>query len=528
MEMPDKYGAIALAHWLKAYGIRRVVVSPGSRNAPIVTALARTGGYEMFTVIDERQAAFMALGMDRAALICTSGTALLNYAPALAEAKYSGIPLIAITADRPRRLIDVDEPQTLPQPGLLSGVTKCTVDLPDAPACCPPVTARYIDRQIQRAIRAALDPLQGPVHINVQLEEPLSETVEIDKAKFFTGKGIGRPCERQIDEWETQDLVKAVNNAQRVLIVSSFRGWNDDLCFEDFNGLNQVAIVAQPVTAIHTDEAGKNLVDPFDLLQTPPPSLYPQIVITVGASIVSRKLRQWIRASGAEHWAVTSADYLPDTFGTLTRAIPSLKLDGLRSADCIPYADALNSLPRTGQPDPVMKAIVDFVAKYGEICEEGTALEISNGQTLRRVLTCPLECMVNINCNRGVSGIEGSTSTAIGRQYRQSEYIILLITGDMSFAYDIGALSNPYITPRLKIVVVNNGGGAIFRQVESTRELPELKRFFDVKPVMPLRQLADAYGFRYFEASDIASLEDALPAFYDEGERPCILNYIEL
>ena len=251
-----KYSCRCVARALVRYGVRHVVVSPGSRNAPLIVALARTEGLECTSVIDERSAAFVALGMAvqtgrPVAMACTSGSAALNYGPALAEAYYRNIPLIALTADRPEEWIDQDDSQTIRQAGALAAVVKGSYDLPVCRAGDEGLQ-RLCRRRVCDAIMQAITPSRGPVHINIQIDEPI-DAVADDADDDFTFPELIRP-ETTIPQNEVKELADAISNARKVLIVAGFMPPSPSLAH---------CLAALPANCAVLCEAQSNLRGPF-------------------------------------------------------------------------------------------------------------------------------------------------------------------------------------------------------------------------------------------------------------------------
>ena len=183
METTDKEVCNILADVVIAHGVRRAVLSPGSRNAPLLVALARREEIDKYVIVDERSAAFVALGMaqqlgEPVMLVCTSGTAVLNYAPAIAEAYYQKLPLIVVSADRPKEWIDQDDSQTIRQFEVLSQFVKKSYDIPAR--CNDDIARWYANRIVNDAMIEAMSGRKAPVHINVQLDEPLAGLSEYE------------------------------------------------------------------------------------------------------------------------------------------------------------------------------------------------------------------------------------------------------------------------------------------------------------------------------------------------------------
>ena len=548
METTDKFAARALSRLLVAHGVTDVVLSPGSRNAPLIVAIARNASLNTHVVIDERCAAFIALGIASAtrrpvAVVCTSGTALLNYAPAVAEAFYRNLPLIVVSADRPSRWIGQNDSQTMVQPGALATIVKRTYDIPDTPPFSHALASRYINDAIATAQLAPA----GPVHVNIQLDEPLNLTVEPTD-----DDGTMRPIELHVPH-EAMELgaLPPVSAADRVLIVAGI----DDgippaetlsrLCAAHGN----VAVLAEPLSGLTGDYMVGNVDTTVEWVDgnAAAESLMPDIVVTMGGAIVSKRLKRYLRALPASvaHWHVGHTRETIDCYGHIAarvEASPEAVLNGIAASIDATAASAsscnyrrlwLEASVRARRDNELRSSFAEgFTARLAlaslvASLPDGCNLEVSNGMSVRIVQELPLPRLARLGCNRGVSGIDGSVSTAVGVDLASRAHGIptVLITGDMSLAYDIGALACiASLGSTIKIAVVNNGGGGIFRAIDSTRRLPELERYFVAPPVLPLRQLAAAYGIEYFEASSPSGLQANIPLWLGVGHKAAILE----
>lgn len=518
----DKLQCQILVETMHFHGVNHAVVSPGSRNAPLIIALSRSR-IKTHIVVDERSAAYVALGMAQqlkapVALVCTSGTALLNYAPAVAEAYYQKIPLIVVSADRPQEWIDQDDSQTIRQFKALDQFVKRSYDIP---ARCDDDTAVwYAERIAHDAMMEATSLRRAPVHINVQLAEPLNglttEPYKLRRIHHFPSyDGI---CRDDIIKLKGQLLHK------RVMIIAGFMEMNEPLR-QALNAIavNDYAVVLTETISNMADDFTINAIDRTLLaIDENDKRYYPDVVITIGGAIVSRKIKAFLRKVKPDHWYVGLNDVTVDCFQSLTRRIeanpdtfiPTLFQDSLTvKSFCTIWQDAHTAglrrhhkyLEKIGWSD--MKAyetIFDFYQQN----PDNLIMHLSNGTTIRYAQLFGDRVIAPNFCNRGVSGIDGCTSTAIGAAMVNGPAV--LITGDMSFLYDISALSA--ITPKLqlKIVVVDNGGGGIFRFIDSTASLPELEKYFVVKRNLDVEKVAASFGIKTYRADNADSLFEQL------------------
>lgn len=542
MDRISKDTCLMLCDLLALYGVRRVVLSPGSRNAPLIVAVGRSGEFLTDVIIDERQAAFAALGMALAssepvALVCTSGTALLNYTPAVAEAYYRRVPLVVVSADRPAEWIDQDDSQTIRQPGALANIVRDSLDVSEEQYAGPD-GPWWLNRRLNDVLANATGRIKGPVHINIRLAEPLTATVQ---------DSVPREHGRKIDVVSVvggslpENIALGYSNARRVLVIIGFMN-PDPLMNELVNRLADSGCVVLKEAQSNISSCSRNVFPCIDAaLKTARPeldNLVPDLVVTMGGSLLSRHVKTYLRrfSDRMTVWAVGYQDHAVDCFKGLDARIdmnPDEFVECLLSTGVVKgpeYAEAWHKAVRGESPEEFASRASwsDFKAVRTLIdgAPEGIHLQVSNGTAIRYVqLFRNYGKFSSVHCNRGVSGIDGCTSTAAGFA-SVAEGTTLLLTGDMSAAYDIGALSLPIITPRLRIAVLNNAGGGIFRFIPTSRDLPELEKYFVAKPRLPLERIAEAYGFDYFEADSEKSLLGSLPGFFSDSGRPALLNII--
>ena len=556
----DKPAALMLAQALAAYEITDVFVSPGSRNAPLIAALSRMPGLKVSAIVDERSAAFIAMGNalvsgKPAVLVCTSGSALLNYAPAVAEAFYRKVPLIVVSADRPPQWIGQDDGQTIRQPGALANVVKGSFNLrgeflhrDDLWNC---------NRLLNEALQLATSGRLGPVHINVSLDEPLFSDSD-SEAPAFRKVELVAPAP-VVENEMARELAKIAID-RNVLIVGGFNAPSNRLsrAISRLAALPSVVVAADALTNLRgaVQMVNVNRVTRSKFLRKREKS-HPDLLITFGGSLISRDFKEYLRDMPfAEHWHIGENDSLIDSYFSLTRRV-EIAPEGFfpRFAGAMEHFHRVNcGIPRAGRNPAAAGEASLYKSLWYEAdydAEEIAApnrqdgfdekaaifkilkalpkqwnLQLSNGLTPRYALLAPgASAFHRCDCNRGVSGIDGSVSTALGASLPFSGTTVL-ITGDMSMQYDIAALSSALLSPRLKIVVINNGGGGIFRKISATRSLIETEQYLTGDIRLPLKELAAGYGLEYFRADSPAALSQALTGFVGEQRRPAILEVV--
>ena len=511
-------------------GVQHIVISPGSRNAPLTIGFTNNPYFKCYSIADERCAAFFALGIAQqiqkpVVVVCTSGSALLNYYPAIAEAFYSQIPLIVISADRPQNKIDIGDGQTIRQENVFANHSLYNANLQEN-------VSTENDNNIQMALHVSVTQ-KGPVHINAPFEEPLYETVSelqvqpyiVDfntKSKTFS---LGNST---IETWN-----KA---AKKLVLVGELLPNSVEQHFLDVLANDpSVVVLTEKTSNLHHP----TFIDQIDTLITPFTdedfkAFQPEILLTFGGMVVSKRIKAFLRKyKPAHHWHVDDLRAY-DTFGALTNHFETkinTFLSQLLTEKTI--ESSYQSSIATIWKDRVAKH-QEYTAKipfsdfkvFDFICQnvpKNSQLQVSNSSAIRYLQLFDLDNTVQVFCNRGTSGIDGSTSTAIGAALA-SDLPTMLITGDISFLYDSNALWNNYIPKNFKIILLNNSGGGIFRILPGHQETETFNTYFETSHQLNASHLAKMYGFDYFEANDEATLQQQYTAFLNQNKKPCILE----
>ena len=538
------------------HGVKDVVCSPGSRNTPLIIAAAARENLRKHVIVDERSAAFVALGMALVsrrpvALVCTSGTALLNYAPAVAEAYYQGIPLIVITADRPKEWIDQDDSQTIKQPYSLANIVKETYDISDREQCDG--DGWYENRVFNDAMLTALRPKQGPVHINLRLSNPLQSTVEFNPDAPC--RIIGEIHPAPVPSRDDIKRLAASLVGKKVLIVAGFMNPDSRLNkgMLRMAAHNNVCVMAETLSNLHLPAECYAIDSTLCTLDdTRRQALAPDVVISVGGALVSRMLKTYLRRCAAEnhniiHWSVGHQHTTVDCFQNLSLRIeadPGQFINSLSAelqhqrkiaADLDSESEAYLYSADWSMLRLLSIRRMDSIAgeaRWSDLrafdiimhnIDPDVNLFLSNGTAVRYAQICTRILPHACYCNRGVSGIEGSTSTALGASLA-SPHPTWIITGDTSFAHDIGALAANVTTgSSLKIIVINNKGGGIFRFISTTSRLECREEYFCANPALDISKVAPAFGFSYLKAENPENLEEAMTRMKSESG-PAILE----
>ena len=522
-----------------AHGIRQVVLSPGSRCAPLTLAFARHPEMEVRTISDERSAAFIALGMAQqlkqpVVLVCTSGSAALNYFPAIAEAFFQQIPLLVLTADRPSEWVDQWDGQTIFQEEVYGKHVKKSFRFPDT--FVHPDQVRHAHRISNEAILLSRQFPAGPVHLNIPLREPFyPEEEEIFNFPTHPPVVTLESPEIRLSDASLEKLKTELANFNRILLVPGQQEENPALLavIEHLVQKQQAVVVADSLSNLQ----GKGTITLHDHwlgreeLQE---ALAPDLVISFGKSIISKSLKLFLRKQDIQHWHIQPDGQAKDTYARLTRILgseplafltwlatqlPTLESDYAQRWQLLEEQVAA-ILPKALEEVefgeyPAVKQVLDALPTNGQ-------LQVANSMAIRYVNFLGRRTQ-EICCNRGTSGIDGSNSTAVGASL-VSQKPVTLLTGDMAFFYDRNAFWHNYPMPNLRVIVLNNHAGGIFRLIDGPARQPELEEFFETKQSLSASSLASEYGFDYASVMTSEELESALLKFYEPSLQPKIIE----
>ena len=514
-----------------AKGITNIIISPGSRNAPLTIGFASNPAFQCYSIADERSAGFFALGIAQqtkqpVALVCTSGSALLNYYPAIAEAFYSQIPLVVLSADRPQSKIDIGDGQTIRQENVFANHSLFNANLQEG-------ASLENDQKINEALNKAFAK-KGPVHINAPFEEPLYETV----SKLAVQSYVSPSIENTTKVVDLISFATIWNQASRKMILVGVNEPNaiDSKTIDFLANDASVSVWTETTSNLHHSSFITNIdtiITPFTTSDFE--KFQPEILVTFGGMVVSKRIKAFLRKyKPKHHWHIDSLRAY-DTFGALTQHVemdPQLFFDQfipLTKAVESDYSRQLNAIKsaRKVKHDAYLASVPfsDFTVfeKIIPRIPNHSQLQIGNSSAIRYAQLIPIDASIEVYCNRGTSGIDGCTSTAIGAAVANGKPTTF-ITGDIGFLYDTNALWNNYIPKNFKIILINNGGGGIFRILPGHEETPVFNTFFETSHCHTAEHLAKMYGFNYTIASDETTLDQALDDFYSNNDQPQLLE----
>lgn len=560
-----KYPKIPLAQTViqlcKANNIHHIVISPGSRNAPLTLGFTNDPFFKCYSIVDERSAAFFALGIAQqidkpVAVVCTSGSALLNYYPAVSEAYFSEIPLLVISADRPKHLQNIGDGQTINQEHVFENHILCSANLKlDVKASymnstdniktekCNSNTVwkqqaaiqEYNENSINQAINIAKTD-RGPVHVNVPFDEPLYD--------FVDHLSIYPQIESKLEVKETLDLallnscIDVWNASTKKMILVGVHKPNaiDQLVIDSFASDPSVIVLTETTSNLHHP----SFIRSIDQLIAPLASsefeaLKPDILLTFGGLIVSKKIKSFLRQYQPQaHWHISETRAY-DTFFSLTEHIknsPNIFLNEFTNKTVnveSNYRLQWNSLQtrRLDRHKTYVSEIPfsDFKAFHHilNMLPTQSNLQVGNSSAIRYAQLFDIDPSIKVFCNRGTSGIDGSTSTAIGAAVA-SDIQTTFISGDLSFFYDSNALWNAYVPNNFRIIVINNGGGGIFRILPGYTDTDDFNTYFETQHDLNAKQLCEMYHIGYTQVFKESELKSALSTFYDVSTKPMLLE----
>lgn len=512
------------------FDIDTVVISPGSRNAPLTIGFSNHSAIETLSVVDERCAAFFAMGIAQqkrkpVAIVCSSGSALLNYYPAIAEAFYSQIPLIVISADRPKYLIDVGDGQTIRQENVFENHILFSANLIEGK---PEENKSLITEALQIS-----KTQMGPVHINVPFDEPLYETVA--ELSDFNFSNVISKEPKEVVKFETLASIWNSSAKKMILVGSNYPDIELQKVLEIYAEDESVLIFTETTSNLYHSKF-INSIDKliFPLSDQEYEELQPDILVTLGGLVISKKIKQFLRKyQPKQHWHIDELRVF-DTYFTLNEFIQEDPVEVLNK-----FLEFTEKVDSNYQSKWLLKKEQRAVKHqaYLSDCEysdlkvfeavlktipDVSQVQISNSSTIRYSQLFDVNPTLRIFCNRGTSGIDGSTSTAVGAGFADNEQTIF-ITGDLSFFYDSNALWNSNIPKNFRIIILNNAGGGIFRFIPGPLTT-NATEYFETPHNLTASHLAKMYNFEYLAVKDSITLEKELNSFYTESEHPKIME----
>jgi 2-succinyl-5-enolpyruvyl-6-hydroxy-3-cyclohexene-1-carboxylate synthase len=534
----DKIGVQMIVEQCLAHGMKHVVCSPGSRNAPFSIAFDEHPEINTYIIHDERSAAFFALGMaqqlnEPVGLVCTSGSAALNYYPAVAEAYYQCIPLVVITADRPAEWVDQGDGQTIVQRDVYKNHIRYSCQFSEKVETTD--QRWYMERELAVAFSEGTTVWKGPIHINVALNEPLYGQTEIEK-------GANRLIELvhgafHFSSRNATECIKAMSLPKKMVICGQLQP--DAVLMEElkrFADDSSVAILVENTSNLSDLHFVQCIDRTLNAISDEELANYaPDVLITIGGAVVSKKIKAFIRKFKPKyHWKVGFEFPYMDTYQSMTHSFQVEPSSFFHEMNQLNYDRSSSNfgakwkqtdfLAQEKMPAFFHKVPYSDVKVFETLLDylpENSQLHMANSSVVRYCqLFDPIQSITYWS-NRGTSGIDGSTSTALGAAVVSQNDCHVLITGDVSFFYDSNALWNAYLPANFRIILINNGGGGIFKIIPGPVSTNQLERYFEAQHTQDAKLVSEAFGVRYYLAESMEEIESLMLDFYtieDDGK----------
>lgn len=525
-------------------GIKDVVVSPGSRSTPLAMMIAENEQLHLHIHVDERSAAFYALGMAKAtgrpaAILCTSGTAAANYYPAIIEAYYSRAPLVVLTADRPHELRDIGAPQTIDQIHLYGKHVKWFVEM--APPEATDEMIRYVRTVCARAVATAKRAPAGPVHLNFPFREPLVPNLDKENLFHLSVRNEGFVSTNDtVKTLKREDVLSIADTLNKykngIIICGSLNadGFTDAVI--ELSKKLQYPIVADPLSQLRSGKHdGTNIIDTYDTFlrnEDAKRALKPEVIIRFGAMPVSKFLHLFLKENkDALHFVVDGGGGWRDPTLLSTSMIECDEtefcrslLETVKKRDSSPFLSKwmeVNKIARDG-----LKKVKDteelnegrLYYELAEVLPEGSTLFVGNSMPIRDLDTFFHfnKKSIRVMGNRGANGIDGIVSTALGAStVQQPMYLIL---GDLTFFHDLnGLLAAKLYDLNIKIIVINNNGGGIFSFLPQSSYPKTFEKLFGTPLDLHFEKVVEMYNGKYELIKDWEQLISSIKHYEANG-----------
>ena len=525
---------LQLVALLKKFEIKRIVVSPGSRHNKLINSLQADKYFKLYLVVDERSAAFFALGLiqecgEPVAVTCSSGTACINYGSAIVEAFYQRLPLLVLSSDRVPELLNQCEDQMYDQASTFISCTKYHCQLP---VIDTPRDEWYCNRIINEALIELTHHGRGPVHINIPFANHHGTAYDVETLPDARKITLHQLPMSQSD-WKS---ISARLKNKKVMVIWGQAVYplkeveeSENIFFEKYDA----AVLTDKMSNCHAKNAIINTTITMSIMKdNQAPALQPDIVISIGANyIFNNEIKAYLKNGNAEHWQVGLEDKICDPFHTLTDMfeMPEAYFFDMLAENCENEAKgayfagwkAIADIPTL--PDMqycALYAITKLMSQLPADCD----LQLANSQTIRMAHYIPIKDSIRVNCNRGVNGIDGSMSTAVGFG-ADCNRPLFYITGELSFFYDMNSLSIRHLSNKTRILLINNHGGAVM--YDRPRNTPEnlLPIYLASGETKTAKGWVESLGFKYLSATNKEEVDTGVKTLLDESiNQPVLLE----
>ena len=525
---------LQLVSLLKKFGISKIVVSPGSRHNKLINSLQNDPFFKLYLVVDERSAAFFALGLiqesgEPVAITCSSGTACMNYGSAIVEAFYQRLPLLVLSSDRVPELLNQCEDQMYDQASTFITCTKYHCQLP---VIDTPRDEWYCNRLINEALIELTHHGRGPVHINIPFAKHHGTAYDVEKLPDVR-KITLHQLPMNSEEWKKISLRL---KDKKVMII-----WGQTVCQleavakaeEGFAEKYNVAVLTDKMSNCHAKNAIINTTITMSLMNAQQaPALQPDVVISIGANyIFNNEIKIYLKDGNAEHWQVGREDKVCDPFHTLSDIfeMPEDYFFQMLTENCdcetndTYFAGWKEIADIPTLPDMQyceLYAITKLMSQLPDDCD----LQLANSQTIRMAHYIPIKDGIRVNCNRGVNGIDGSMSTAVGYGASNNRPLFY-ITGELSFFYDMNSLSIRHLSPQMRILLINNSGGAVMYDQARNTPIANLPIYLAAGENKVAKGWVESLGFKYLSAHSKEDVDAGVEILLDQSiNQPVLLE----
>lgn len=515
---------LQLLSLLKQNNIRRIVISPGSRHFAFVHSLEADSYFKLYSVVDERSAAFFALGLiqqtgEIVAVTCSSGTACMNYGSAVVEAFYQRLPLLVLSSDRVPYLLNQMEDQMYDQ---LDTFTHCTKYCGQLPEVRNEIDEWLCNRIINEGLIELTHHGNGPVHLNIPFAAHHTDTFSTQVLPIVRKISLHSLSTSQ-ETWTK--MADRLRGKQIMIVWGQSCPMTDEMkeAITAFTDNFDAVILTDLMSNCHHPKAIKNTTVVLSLLKPEErENLRPDVVITVGANyIFNNELKSYLRPSKCEHWQVGKEDKVCDPFRHLTEIfemeealffrlitdMADFSNEGQYSSSWV----SLSNLPSLPTPDYNELYAIGALLKH---LPANVDLQLANSCTIRMAHFFKLDESIRVNCNRGVNGIDGSMSTAVGFS-AENERPTFYITGDLSFFYDMNSLWIRHLSPKMRIMLINNGGGAVMYGPLNEEMRKTLPPHVGAGHSLSARGWVESLGFKYYSARTKDEVDAAVKIMCD-------------
>ncbi|WP_238783877.1 2-succinyl-5-enolpyruvyl-6-hydroxy-3-cyclohexene-1-carboxylic-acid synthase [Blattabacterium cuenoti] len=535
----------SLCKILKKKSIFNIIISPGSRNAPIIIHFTQDSKFKTYCIVDERCAGFFAIGMAQqikkpVIINCTSGSAVVNYYPAVTEAFYQKIPIIIITADRPKEIKGGFEGQSINQENIFKDHVTSFIQLTEDET---EKGLLYDEKLINESINKCM-VYEKPIHINIPFSEPLYKTtnsIEVNP-KIIKIISIKKKIVKSIDYKKEKSLW---SKCKKKMILLGLCNENENikkiLIKMSFNPT--IVILIESTSHIYNDMFFSNIDQMiFGITYKEWNSLRPNILLTIGNNIISKNIRYLLtKYPPTYHWHIgDNCNNYPDSYYKLTTYWPitpktffkTFKEKYNNKYICSNYRKKWEKLKQTRikrqkkffEKEKSFSDLLALNIVFSKI-PKNSVLQLGNSMIIRYYqFLIKKNNFILSYCNRGTSGIDGSVSTAIGYSINSKKRVTLII-GDISFFYDSNALWNDYTPKNFRVILINNGGGNIFKIISNNNNLPEKTlKFFETKHTFTAKEICKMHNWKYKNISSYADLIKSLSIFWKKTKKPFLLE----